>query len=440
MAQETIASNEHIEQNPPPNRIRIDKNDVEGEAGAIGMISIIDLNVDCLEKIFSFLNVNDLLNVVDSNKLLKQGAEFAFKEKKNTKIILDRLKKREIVHYHDWSPGGDALCITDLNTSLQLLRCFGHLIFSLEIVYTDISANNRVHLDHYIADYCAATLTEISITKWDDKNTGKPIFKDLDIFFPNVQIVSLATNEKFNKLLPINKWFPKMISLHVNSKLKHLGAAIRMNPQLQHLSIDGNWNTKMLKRISKLPVLETLSLNWSNFFGAKKFKINTEIQFKNVKKCELYFRNHMQIALMPLKFDDQLVDLTLPNLEAPHSLDFICKHPTINKLTLCLTRPGQFEFRINELFQLKNALPSLTELSLHGHILFDEAYMIINVLTSLKIFYVRFYIVDGNGSFFIINPNIHKTELDEFMTCLCNEWQFIIGEQYIKLERRIDSI
>lgn len=123
--------------------------------------AITDLNADCLEKIFSYLNFDDMLNVADSNKWLKKGAELAFKKLKKTRVVLNA-----------WTTDGDELRIKNLKTCIRVVRCFGRVISSLKVIYHDLAKHHRINLDRYIVKYYAATLTELHL--WNsDKHTLK---------------------------------------------------------------------------------------------------------------------------------------------------------------------------------------------------------------------------------------------------------------------------
>lgn len=130
---------------------------------------ITSLNDNCLERIFDYLELKDLLNVADSNKRLKSVADMVFALK---------FSEREL-NFIDYTPILGSNFITspaeihvgDVKSSLQLLRCFGHSISRIAINRNESKINHpkdcanvafsRILL--YVNEFCSESLTKINI-------------------------------------------------------------------------------------------------------------------------------------------------------------------------------------------------------------------------------------------------------------------------------------
>lgn len=402
-------ANEGVDQNPPPRELGND------DVGAtMETISLTHLNIDCLEKIFSYLNGRDLANVADSNKSLKKDAELVFSNlQKKKKIMLNPVKVY---------PENTTVCINDLKTCFRMLRCFGHLISKLNISYKNIANHIHIHLDRYVIDYCGATLNELTIL-YGNENT----FKGLSKSFENVEHVVITHGTMFSQALHFKEWFPNMKALSFIAKMnkesdsKNIDDAIQMNPQLRHLRIGDCWNSKILNSISNMPELELLLL----LVDSKTAKIfdaeDANIYINNVKRFEIRFApsQFLSTAVIPLKFD-KLEDLMIITSNLCHCLniqmDFISKHPTINRLALYSGSTSLFDFADEHVLQLKSALPALKILHLDGYITTEIANLIISELTSLERFSCGIWTMR-------MIWDEDTTELNEFLEYFRNDWQ-----------------
>lgn len=84
----------------------------------------IDINNDCLERIFKYFEFRDLTNLAEANKNLKITAEMAFKYK---------LKSRMIIVHPSYGLSSDidiydnALCIRIPLLAAKIIRLFGNI-------------------------------------------------------------------------------------------------------------------------------------------------------------------------------------------------------------------------------------------------------------------------------------------------------------------------
>lgn len=222
-------------------------------------MKITDLNFDCLEKVFIYLNLRDLTNVSDSNKYLKNCAEIIFvsRYKKHfLKLFVGSetsigLKYRNIIaenrpNYHGRLGYTDLKCIEihSLMDCFKVLRCFGHLIPKLSITTHHFRTNSRwdkardrlpklnarkvikenqlariasARVYTYVSKYCTGSLNEIVIddcVKGNINYLRKPFFNVervhiqgfrmkgdwLNRLFPKMQYLEIDLNNIFNSI------------------------------------------------------------------------------------------------------------------------------------------------------------------------------------------------------------------------------------------------
>lgn len=145
------------------------------------MTKLTDVNTDCLQIVFNYLNLRDLLNIADANKHLKSAAEFVFARFFGKKTIFLRV----MFAYSDdlLEMSQQKIEINALKTSLQLMRCFGALISKLEYDYSIESfPKHRNKLDWYINEYCAESLRDIEFF-----TISEEVFENIEKSFLNVK-------------------------------------------------------------------------------------------------------------------------------------------------------------------------------------------------------------------------------------------------------------
>lgn len=112
---------------------------------------ITDLHMDCLERIFEYLKLDDLLNVTDASKEFEFTAQLVARKhlKKNTIVklnITQNSRDRSSIHTLN------CIIVQDLRSSFQLLRSFGHLVKKLHVLYAQ-DVEHFEKLLRYIEDY-----------------------------------------------------------------------------------------------------------------------------------------------------------------------------------------------------------------------------------------------------------------------------------------------
>lgn len=180
----------------------------EAVASKMVKTKLTDVNGDCLEKIFMYLNLDDLLNIAHTNKQLKFAADLAFARKFGKCVML------LYIHRVEWNSKfflfPNTVCIIDLQTSLRLLRCFGHLLSHLDIRCSSDFPNASYKLTRYANEYCSESLTKIEFGAMKNVNDT---FQSLSKPFVTVENIRFygcileADLTKIDALFPARRGF-----------------------------------------------------------------------------------------------------------------------------------------------------------------------------------------------------------------------------------------
>lgn len=241
---------------PKRNRFKIIK-----QRGTPQTVKIIDLNDDCLEKIFGHLNLRQLFNVAVSNEWLRPAACSVYHRKFGTKtVVINIVSKARKGAYPDESV--HIITLDDLKTSLQFLRVFGPVITIMEMRYS-LRLNC---IDYQINEFCAESLVNISFyRKWDIFGFQKPFTK-----VKNVRIVDGNINYQLPSFVD---WFPNLrrLNLHNVRLDNRYTQAFR---HLVHLSIEINdrdlWVFSKIKAgelLHRNPQLQSLNIHMAERRG-----------------------------------------------------------------------------------------------------------------------------------------------------------------------------
>lgn len=248
-------------------------------------MELTEISNDCLEKVFRYLSLGDLLNVADSNKQLRAAAELTYFYKYGKKkicvnygVILINNKREPDIEMKD------DIEINDWKRSYQILRCFGHLISKLEFnmilimfclsIKSEKFRDSFQHVINYVNEYCADSLTEL-----DAYGLVDGILDHLQKPFQLVENLHIGGNFKKNlltnlfpkvrslvfcytwcpDLMSIDSHFPCLESMdlchyfaedpiEIDKASKHYAriySFLHLNPQLQSLELPHHWREKL---------------------------------------------------------------------------------------------------------------------------------------------------------------------------------------------------
>lgn len=354
------SGNETLDAGPSSKKQRID--DAANDAIPNGPMKITDIEIKCLEKVFKYLDMNDLFNLAEANTWLRRAVQQVYKEKSISKVKMLHNEGRRL------SVKDEELRVNGLETQLRFLRYFGHLITSLAIDYDQIAENCRTYMDQYINVYCADTLIELCLWGADES-----VFEELKKPFKQIESVSVCAWQMPNL---DGQLFPKCIALELDcdgeddSDLQNIENFIQSSPQLKSLCIATFLNEDICQSISNLTALETFGINLTSDCFKYFDYDGIDIHLENVKK--------FIILAEPFRFDCNPYDLvTFDRLEevefadatiefySSDTLEFFSRHPTIKKLTIRGTY-SKPPMKDDELAVLKKSLPSLIEVNVNG--------------------------------------------------------------------------
>ncbi|XP_055304290.1 uncharacterized protein LOC129569476 isoform X1 [Sitodiplosis mosellana] len=373
---------------------------------------ITDLNSYCLEHIFNYLELPDLVNVADSNSKLRSDCELPF-------IRNYRSKKVQMMRYGGWSThltysnwfriDTSTISIRNMIACLKLLRHFGHLLTNLSINFDESMPAHCAEVERYIHDNCAESLVEIDFG-YAQQSTFSTIKKP----FSKIEKVSFSDSELGKEICEFNKWFPNMRHLHFNmcDTIADLRCIEKPIPNLKHLELHINGCDKGFQ---KLNVLECLRLNQnlqifalSNSFDGTFFElasrylqnlqhlqintsqesyfhnVDSRIRFENVKFLFIVSSRNEIIPKIPFTYGRlEMFNIIAGGIQ---SNDEFFRNHSLKKLKLAARYYSQSFEIIGEKLQLAKALPQLTEFSATSVFSVDEAIAFANECPMLKLF------------------------------------------------------
>lgn len=337
-----------VKDGPKPKRIKLEvvaEQNVPDviDAQNASLTKLTDVNDDCLEHIFLYLSLRDLLSIADSSKSLKTATDMAFARnfggKKSKALIDSRTFRFEVNGY-----------AVELNNPYRLLRSFGHLIRNLIIHESKIQ-----RVISYVNEYCSESLTDIAFYKM-----SRDDFSGLKKSFVNVEVVSFMLCVLNWKSMQMNKCFPNMrtlkffrvdaqprcIEVHFPN-LKHLEIKgqlpapkkivmnlFTLNPQLSRLVLNTNYHTTMIRAAREyLPYLEQLDIR-ANRKDFTDFGDET-VRFENLKVLTINYDDVMMTKVPILANCLQEFSWTffITGL-SKHFIDFLTQHSSITKLNM----------------------------------------------------------------------------------------------------------
>lgn len=328
-----------------------------------------DVNLDCLEHAFGFLNLEDLINVAEGNKHLKAAANIAFKNKFKTyclQIYTDK-KQGSLDVYND----ENCIVIWNLKLAFKLLRLFGENISGVQVWAdktttkfkaedTDIITYERIM--YYINEYCFKSLTSFAVIRQPDN-----VFIGVQNKFENVKKVYINGNIGPETLLQLNHFFPRMTDLqliyfHLNAKFikfpylerlriaivgdeildkQSLITVITLNSHLRGFHFNEQCDPDIWKLVStEMKNLEYLCMDYS-IIRFERFE-NTPIHFEYVEELILHVVNDSNRTIEPkpmnvLTFSRlKICTIRCCSKHLARLLDFVVVNPQIEKLTFSI--------------------------------------------------------------------------------------------------------
>lgn len=374
----------------------------QNSAATTSTTAILDLNGDCFCRIFDYLTFEDLLRFANVSKEANTCADFVFTNKyRITSLTFSHVKKN--VNDEKFGMRAKSMAVRDFKYSLQILRCFGHLISRIEIMgntFIDDVLAQRIMI--YANKFCADSLIELAC--FGILESEFSVWKEP---FAVVEKIDLSFCFLGQKIMQFNKWFPKMqsLKLHCTSIAdyrfivdhfphltdltlshtdKHVADVIRLNPQLKKLQLICLSEPTFLQEISQhLPHLEALAFRceistFPNFNG-------DDIKFKTLKTLDiqLHGKAKNQLAKIPIlceNLDELKIYCTGVIQLDDEIIKFVSKHSGMKKIVL---RGILFSNEFNQKFV--DSLSSLEEFEIgFGCSSVDLVTFFLNNIKTLK--------------------------------------------------------
>lgn len=396
-----------------------------------------DLDIVCIEEIFEYLELKDLLNVADSNKRLCHASKFVFIRK--------------------YARDENLICSDNIKRSLQTLRIYGSLISLLIVQFLEDKAQQYV-ID-YISEYCHESLNEIRFRVFYNFNGFKNPLKNVKSVilcsgiefdknwllrsFPRMQKLTLRSHctpcihsEMIANHFPYLQYFEYQIILarlkRDNNCIEVFKSFLRLNPQLRDLRLEcgSKRDIEYLQVIGERERnLESLQLmihycwvwDWPNL---------EKMHLKSVKHFSLMKPNNTRIqGGIPFSFDqlESFELYTKGTLEQFGFYDVFQKNSSIKKFKLISNTQIDYEI-------LAKYLPLLEEMthSFYG-ISVDMVFHVITMFKNLKYFcFIRKKKMNHKHLLEVLSDNWSMQFMDNTRFC-----KYERDKNYIILKRKI---
>lgn len=345
---------------PPQKRQRCDKNEQEPiDAPDLQRASLTNISSNFINRIFGSLDLESLLHVAHTCKHLQVAA---------TAKYSDVFSEREVRLFpfesrrHSQASGirVSPLNYTEvfgLDVCFAFLRCFGGEVLKLNACYNSNEVGTqaqRNHLDRYISQYCADSLTSIIFnckTSFSNEYFTKP-FKNVT----QVQIIGGQLGQQFPNFA---QWFPACQDLELWYEIKIDDNATFVSfPNLTRLSIkvqglSGYFTREnATKFLHANPQLESLTLYSDNSISRTEFsevmdmlhphsvvtklKVGEFWACVNVDEAKRFTAEHPvieELCLQDVIFSENSALIVLRNLKSLKRFDFSMKtQPECNSL------------------------------------------------------------------------------------------------------------
>lgn len=334
----------------------------------VATTELINVNNDCLEKVFEYLPLEDLLNVADASKNSRPAVARVYHRQhitkaKDLKLMIQKYNRNGPI---DATPHDIEL--TDLKTSFQLLRLFGYSVRTLQVNFNENIAHDAA-VYRYINEYCSENLHEVHFMNKMPEN-GYPLGTFQNPFL-NLETVTFNRSYLSGEITEFNKWFPNMRTfitmdrvtftdpkcveinfksletLRLSSALPRdsVEIALQLNPQLRKLELKCGYSGYLLEVATKYLVnLEQLTVLWEDYVIDDLKRISRmngdKIYFPHLEKLYIYLENNhsyvdesvplpnIPITFGPITEFHFYTRCTMGN----EFVEFVKRHPTIKNI------------------------------------------------------------------------------------------------------------
>lgn len=303
---------------------------------------IVDINDDCLSKIFEYLDRKNLFNVAIASEWLRPSAAYVYKRQFGTKeveiIVCDDFHSNpranaSVPELEDWDT---YVTVRGLKTCLQFIRCFGSSINHLKINYKNSNSKRHEYVHHHINKYCAKSLARISFL-----NMPSISMEQFSQVFTNVKDVTFFHCDLGETLPFIAKWFINLRNMEFYLTRVTNGFDRTQFRHLEHLCI------RELQQ-NDFGVKNAAHLLRSNR-QIQSLEIAVHGQIKSVNTIFDMIKENASISKLVVEFCSVYDRVTLSDVER-----ILSEHPSLVELHL-----GDFVFAAEDAITLIDQLISL---------------------------------------------------------------------------------
>lgn len=332
--------------------------------------TILNLNDDCLEEVFFYLDINDLLNVFEAHSQFKIASERAFGQRnKQIPVVVSNIHASRVN-------------VRMIKYSSKLLQTFGHLITKLCIQF---KLEKIDRLLEAIVKYCNKNVTELefyhlgirvkepSVLYDNGLRNIRSFLRQLSTQFPN--LLSLNFNYRnLTKGCPYSDnivlAYPNLTSFTAAGLLlsfENIKRFIDLNSQLESLTLKSElenfMETARTLKLSEnfityldasLPRLKHLEINRVSIENIPQL-VEYQSRFKNLRKLTYgsfptaYYPDRGYLSFLGEEIED--VELYTFQCVITHFSENITRFKKLKTLTLNLENSLEFRGAVNLIFQ-----------------------------------------------------------------------------------------
>lgn len=259
------------------------------------------MNDDCLEHIFLYLSIEDLLNIAYTSKQLKPAAELAFSRNFGT-------KEMDIIHGSHGSVFIYAYCQRlSRDQFYRLLSSFGHLILKIKLI------KFKPSLLKVLIQFSGKSITDLQLVAMDLHRMKKPFHGAETVYLYNVttNLFCNPLNKLFSNVHKLDINFGHMWPMQIAVKFPHLNQLtlyctswarsyanmMRLNSQVQSLVLQGMPCAKYLWYASKhLKFLENLQIGIFNV----NHDLGEDVNFPFLQQLKISLRTNKYMKTMKI--------------------------------------------------------------------------------------------------------------------------------------------
>lgn len=297
----------------------------ETSTSAATATKIIDLNDDCLVKIFGHLDSENLFNVALASEFLRPAAGYVYKRKFGEKEV----EITECDDFHlaahsnacnvcasieDW---GDFITVRGLKSCLQFLRCFGSSMKYLKVKYNKSKSKRYEYVHHYIDEYCSESLNRITFWHMPAIST-----KRFNKAFPNVTDITFFYCD-------LNKELPSFVKCFRN--LRHL----EFHPARSTNTFEHTY----FRHLEHLSIREYHQNDFDGTIGAANL-LSSNRQLRSIEITVHGQIESLNTILEIIKYNSSITDLGIDFCSVANAVTssevkrIVSEHPLLVKLNL----------------------------------------------------------------------------------------------------------